>query len=185
MKRSTNLMNATTRHTVIASSIGDITIVAGGDAIVGVYFPGHWTRPNTRMFGARVADSSDPLLTVAERQLTEYLDNKRVGFDLPTNPAGDDFQIRVWALLAEIPYGETVTYGDLAERIGDRRLAQDVGQAVGSNPLSMIVPCHRVVGKDGKLTGYAGGLERKRKLLELEGAIQREPVVTNLLLWAD
>jgi methylated-DNA-[protein]-cysteine S-methyltransferase len=141
------------------------------------------------MFGSRVAAASDPLLTAAARQIEEYLAGERVEFDLPTDAAGDDFQLRVWALLAEIPYGETVTYGDLAERCGDRRLARDVGQAVGSNPLSMIVPCHRVVGKDGKLTGYAGGLDRKRSLLELEGALRPEPPAapgaTNLSLWGD
>ena len=177
-------MNAPRRHIVSSTPIGDLTIVAGGDAITGVYFPGHWTRPNARMFGARGAADSDPLLTAAARQIEEYLNGERVEFELPTGADGDDFQMRVWALLAEIPYGETVTYADLAERCGDRRLARDVGQAVGSNPLSMIVPCHRVVGKDGKLTGYAGGLERKRALLELEGAIRREPVASNLPLWS-
>jgi methylated-DNA-[protein]-cysteine S-methyltransferase len=82
---------------------------------------------------------------------------------------GDTFQQRVWTLLKGIPYGETTTYGELARDLGDPALARAVGRAVGSNPLSVIVPCHRVVGKDGKLTGYAGGLERKRFLLELEG----------------
>jgi methylated-DNA-[protein]-cysteine S-methyltransferase len=81
---------------------------------------------------------------------------------------GDAFQERVWSLVKEIPYGETATYGELATTLGSLALARDVGQAVGRNPLAVIVPCHRVVGKDGKLTGYAGGLSRKRALLELE-----------------
>jgi methylated-DNA-[protein]-cysteine S-methyltransferase len=81
---------------------------------------------------------------------------------------GDDFQQRVWAILREIPYGTTTTYGAIAGRLGDKALAQRVGQAVGRNPLSIVVPCHRVVGSNGWLTGYAGGLERKRRLLDLE-----------------
>jgi methylated-DNA-[protein]-cysteine S-methyltransferase len=91
-----------------------------------------------------------------------------VAFDLPLAVDGDEFQRRVWAMLDEIPFGETTTYGELAERLGDKALAQRVGQAVGHNPLSIVVPCHRVVGKDGKLTGYAGGLKRKQFLLDLE-----------------
>jgi methylated-DNA-[protein]-cysteine S-methyltransferase len=182
-------LNAPTRHIVSSTPIGELTIVASDEAIVGVYFPGHWTRPNARSFGPRVEPSADALLAAAERQLVEYLSGERVAFDLPTDATGDDFQTRIWELLRAIPFGETVTYGELAERYGDRRLAQDVGQAVGSNPLSMIVPCHRVVGKDGKLTGYAGGLERKRALLELEGALRpgppAAPGATNLSLWGD
>ena len=91
-------------------------------------------------------------------------------FDLPIELSGDEFQRQVWALLDEIPFGETTTYGELAERLGDKSLAQEVGQAVGHNPVSIIVPCHRVLGKNGKLTGYAGGLKRKQKLLDLESA---------------
>src|SRR4051795_12390183 len=102
-------MNATTRHAVMTTPIGEITIVADGDSIVGTYFPGHWTRPNARVFGARVAVASDPLLAAAARQITEYLDGERVEFELPTDVTGDDFQMRVWALLADIPYGDTVT----------------------------------------------------------------------------
>jgi methylated-DNA-[protein]-cysteine S-methyltransferase len=115
-----------------------------------------------------VEAGSDPLFTEAAAQLDGYLAGRRTAFDIPTALAGDEFQQRVWALLTDIPYGATTTYGTLATRLGDSALAQEVGQAVGRNPLPVIVPCHRVVGKDGKLTGYAGGIARKRFLLELE-----------------
>ena len=98
----------------------------------------------------------------------DFLAGDRTGFDLPTALRGDDLQRRVWDRLTAIPYGETVTYGELAAELADGSTAQEVGAAVGRNPLSIIVPCHRVVGKNGKLTGYAGGLERKKFLLDLE-----------------
>ena len=91
-----------------------------------------------------------------------------LAFQLPTATEGDPFQERVWSVLKEIPFGDTTTYGEIADRLGDRTQARAVGQAVGRNPLSIIVACNRVVGRDGKLKGYAGGLERKRSLLELE-----------------
>ena len=115
-----------------------------------------------------MALDADPLLSEVARQLEEYLAGERTEFDIPTAAHGDAFQERVWALLRQIPFGETTTYGELAERLGDKALARMVGRAVGHNPLSIIVPCHRVVGKNSKLTGYAGGLERKQFLLDLE-----------------
>ena len=163
-------MDAYTRHAVVTTPMGDITLVASGDALIGVYFPKHWTKPNARAFGLKVEAASDRLLAEAERQLSEYLLGARTAFDLPTQTRGDAFQEQIWSLIREIPYGRTATYGELAEKYGDRTLARDVGKAVGSNPLAVIVPCHRVVGKDGKLVGYAGGLDRKRALLDLEGA---------------
>lgn len=160
---------ADTRHAVVETPIGPITLVASGHALVGVYFPGHWYKPAQHAFGAKVSVADDPLLTVAERQLRAYLAGERDAFDLPTETHGDAFQERVWSLIAAIPYGETATYGELAASLGQPGDARDVGQAVGRNPLAIVVPCHRVVGKDGKLTGYAGGLARKKALLELEG----------------
>src|SRR4029077_20562880 len=103
-------------------------------------------------------------------QLAAYFAGERTRFHLDLRPVGDPFKQKVWALLQEIPYGETCSYGDLARLLGDRNLAQAVGHASALNPISIVVPCHRVVATDGKLTGYAGGLERKRFLLELEGA---------------
>ena len=157
-----------TRHAIVDTAIGDLTIVATAGTVTGVYFPRHWTRPPREAFGPRVDVRDDALLEAARTQLTEYLARKRTSFDLPTAADGDDFHRRVWDMLTEIPYGATATYGDLAERLGDMSLAQSVGQAVGHNPLSIVIPCHRVVGKNGKLTGYAGGLARKQTLLDLE-----------------
>jgi methylated-DNA-[protein]-cysteine S-methyltransferase len=156
------------RHAVIDTVIGEITVVATADAIVGLYFPDHWTNPSRDAFGPRVAVEDDPLVTTARTQLTEYLSGLRTSFDVPTSAPGSVFQQQVWAMLVEIPRGETTTYGELAARVGGTSLARLVGQAVGHNPLSIIVPCHRVVGKNGTLTGYAGGLARKQFLLELE-----------------
>lgn len=163
------MMPSETRHTIAPTSLGAITLVASGPALTGVYFPGHWSRPNAQTFGQRVSAPEDAVLSVAGHQLQEYLAGERVAFDLAAATHGDAFQERVWAALREIPYGETITYGNLAKALGQGALAHEVGQAVGRNPLSIIIPCHRVVGKDGKLTGYAGGVERKRTLLDLEG----------------
>lgn len=160
-------MNAT--HTTIESPIGELTLVAKDGVLSGVYFPGHWHMPAPEVFGAR----SERGFEQAREQLGEYLAGERTEFELTTTVAGEEFQRRVWELIDRIPYGQTTTYGEMAEELGDPRLAREVGAAVGRNPLSIVVPCHRVVGKDGKLTGYAGGLERKRFLLELEGAGER------------
>jgi methylated-DNA-[protein]-cysteine S-methyltransferase len=162
----------TTRHTLIDTDLGRLTVVADGGNLTGVYFPHHWYRPSEERFGPFVDSDSDPLFTETAVQLRDYLAGRRATFDIPTATVGDAFQEQVWALLKEIPYGTTTTYGALAQRLGDASLAQRVGQAVGRNPLSMIVPCHRVVGKDGKLTGYAGGLDRKRFLLDLEEPVE-------------
>ena len=156
-----------TTHTTIDTPLGELTLVAENGSLSGVYFPGHWTRPDRATFGERSDDGFEEV----ERQLSEYFAGDRTSFDLPTSATGDAFQRRVWAAIAEIPYGRTTTYGKIARQLGDPALAREVGAAVARNPLSVIVPCHRVVGRDGKLTGYAGGLRRKQFLLELEGAI--------------
>ncbi|HEY4463141.1 MAG TPA: methylated-DNA--[protein]-cysteine S-methyltransferase [Streptosporangiaceae bacterium] len=157
-----------TRHAIVGTVLGEITLVATDDAVVGVYFAHHWTRPSRDGFGPEADPGDDVLLGRARSQLDEYLSGERTSFDLPTAATGDPFEQRVWAMLKEIPFGETATYKDLAGKLGDSSLAWAVGQAVGHNPLSIIVPCHRVVGKNGKLTGYAGGLKRKQFLLDLE-----------------
>jgi methylated-DNA-[protein]-cysteine S-methyltransferase len=151
-------------HTTIDSPVGELTLVARDGSLTGVYFPHHWYRPDPATFG----DRDDAGFGEAECQLAEYFAGDRERFDLPLGPCGDAFQHRVWELINRIPYGQTATYGDLAKELGEGTLAKDVGAAVGRNPLSVIVPCHRVVGKDGSLTGYAGGLARKRFLLDLE-----------------
>jgi methylated-DNA-[protein]-cysteine S-methyltransferase len=159
----------TATHTVIDSPIGELTLVAGDGVLSGIYFPGHWHMPAPEVFGTR----SEGGFEQAQEQLGEYFAGERAEFKLATTIAGDEFQRRVWELIDRIPYGQTTTYGEMADELGDPALAREVGAAVGRNPLSIVVPCHRVVGKDGKLTGYAGGLERKRFLLELEGAGER------------
>jgi methylated-DNA-[protein]-cysteine S-methyltransferase len=157
-----------TRHALVDSPLGELTLVADGDALVGLYFRNHWYKPSMQTLGPRVDTADDTLLAEAQKQLDDYLTGSRAHFDLPTTTHGDDLQRRVWDRLTAIPYGETVTYGELADELADGTTAQQVGAAVGRNPLSIVVPCHRVVGKDGKLTGYAGGLERKKFLLGLE-----------------
>ena len=157
-----------TRHAVIDSPLGELTLAAEDDALTGLYFRHHWYRPTDEALGRRVDAESDGLLAEAQKQLTDYLAGRRHGFNLPTRLNGDEAQRRVWHLLSTIPYGSTITYGELAAAMSDGTTAREVGQSVGRNPLSVIVPCHRVVGRNGQLTGYAGGLRRKQFLLELE-----------------
>jgi methylated-DNA-[protein]-cysteine S-methyltransferase len=156
------------RHAIITTSLGALTVVAEDDAIAGVYFPHHWHPPVAGSIGELVDEADDPVIAGLHHQLDEYLSGARETFELSTVTHGNPFEERVWKLLNEIPYGQTTTYGELAAQLGDPSLARKVGQAVGHNPISVVVPCHRVLGKDGKLTGYAGGLERKQALLDLE-----------------
>lgn len=158
----------TTRHTVIESPLGELTLVANDDALTGVYFRHHWHPPASDAMGRYVEATADELFDRTKKQLDEYLAGERTQFDLPVALAGEPSQQRVWDLLADIAYGQTTTYGELAAKLADGTTAYEIGQAIGRNPLSIIVPCHRVVGKDGTLTGYAGGLQRKRFLLDLE-----------------
>ena len=165
-----------TEHTTIDTELGGLTLVADGGNLTGLYFPHHWYMPARATFGPRVDAADSALFARVATQLPEYLAGDRTTFDLPTRTHGTPFEEQVWALLREIPYGSTTTYGALARELADQPLAKDVGRAVGRNPLSVIVPCHRVIGADGKLTGYAGGLRRKQFLLEREHAIrQAEP----------
>jgi methylated-DNA-[protein]-cysteine S-methyltransferase len=168
---TTTTTTHTITHTTIDTPLGELTLVAANGALSGVYFPGHWTRPDPATFGTRSAQRSEDGFEYIERQLAEYLAGERRSFDVATTTSGDTFQQRVWELIEQIPYGQTSTYGQLARELGSPTLARRVGNAVAHNPLSIVVPCHRVLGKDGKLTGYAGGLHRKRFLLELEGAL--------------
>jgi len=158
----------TARHTVIDSPLGELTLAADGDNLTGVYFRHHWHPPTADALGQYVDPVGDELFSNARGQLHEYLAGVRTQFDLPIALAGSPRQLRVWNLLSDIGYGQTRTYGELAAALADGITAYEVGQAVGRNPLSIVVPCHRVVGKGGAMTGYAGGLKRKRFLLELE-----------------
>jgi methylated-DNA-[protein]-cysteine S-methyltransferase len=157
------------RHSTIGTDeIDDVIVVAEDDAISGIYFPQHWTKPDWSSFGPAVDAKNDPVISKAVDELREYLRGDRTTFDFGIVLHGNEFQQRVWTILRDIPFGETRTYGDIAEQLGDRALARTVGQAVGHNPISIVVGCHRVVGKSGSLTGYAGGLTRKAFLLDLE-----------------
>ena len=151
-------------HTVMDSPVGPLTLVAADGALTGLYMDLQRHRPLQERFGER---DPTPLREVI-RQLDEYFTGQRTEFDLPMTLAGTPFQRTVWAALREIPYGETMSYGHLAERIGRPGAARAVGLANGRNPIGIIVPCHRVVGATGSLTGYGGGLERKQYLLEFE-----------------
>jgi methylated-DNA-[protein]-cysteine S-methyltransferase len=168
---STAPTTTSTRYVIVDSPIGPLTLVRDDDGLTGLYFPGHWTRPDRDSFGTQVESSDDRGFDDAIAQLGEYFAGERRDFDLPLNPRGGDQARQVWQLLVEIPYGETTTYGALAGKVGGSVDARDIGSFVGHNPLSILIPCHRVVGSTGKLTGYAGGLKRKQYLLELEKAI--------------
>ena len=151
-------------YAVLETPIGGLTLVGDGHALSGLYFPDHARRPGSATFGAR----DDGAFADARIQLAEYFAGQRTAFDLPMAPRGNEFQQAVWRLLTTIPYGSTRSYGHLAAQLGDPGLARAVGAANGRNPISIVVPCHRVVGHDGSLTGYAGGLARKAYLLDLE-----------------
>ena len=151
-------------HWVLATRLGELTVVHEGGVLTGLYFPRHWPRPDRASFGVRADRGSEEVA----RQLHEYLAGDRSVFDLPIEARGAEFDRRVWDLIMQVPYGQTTTYGDLARRLGAGTDPRDVGAAVGRNPLCILIPCHRVVGSTGSLTGYAGGLHRKRQLLRIE-----------------
>jgi methylated-DNA-[protein]-cysteine S-methyltransferase len=151
-------------HYLMESPLGTLTLVSTNGALSGLYMPDHLRGPKRDSLGSRTAFGFD----LASTQLNEYFERKRTDFDLPIAPRGTTFQQSVWSLLRSIPYGETRSYGQLADLLGNRLAIRAVGLANGRNPISIIVPCHRVVGSNGSLTGYAGGLERKRALLDLE-----------------
>jgi methylated-DNA-[protein]-cysteine S-methyltransferase len=154
-------------HVVIDSLVGPLTLVATDGALSGLYMDMQRHRPSDETFGAPGDPDSEPFASVAE-QLAAYFAGDLTEFDMPLHLHGTPFQQRVWEALQEIPYGETTTYGELAVEIGRPSASRAVGLANGRNPVSVIVPCHRVVGSTGSLTGYGGGLDRKRYLLDFE-----------------
>jgi methylated-DNA-[protein]-cysteine S-methyltransferase len=159
----------------VPSPVGELLVAASDRGITGVYFPIPDRMPKDR---AKWVEDDGPRrasewLTEARRQLTEYFAGSRTTFELPLDPSGTAFQHRVWEALRAIPYGTTTSYGELARRLGDVRATRAVGAANGRNPISIVVPCHRVVGAKGELTGFGGGLDRKRWLLEHEGALMK------------
>lgn len=161
----------TTYYTHIDSPIGPLLLIGDGVALTGLHMANgkhpvaiepHWQH-------------DDGVFATAGDQLTAYFDNRRQVFDLPLKPAGTPFQQRVWTALLAIPFGQVESYGALARRIGKPTASRAVGMANGRNPISIIVPCHRVIGADGSLTGYGGGIERKRWLLTHEGWLDKAP----------
>jgi len=150
------------RYSTLTTPIGELVITADPDgAVTSLHLPNH--PPDTTGW-----ERDDALLDPARRQLAEYFAGERTAFDLPLRPAGAEFQKQVWDALLRIPYGETASYGEIARELGHPTASRAVGAANGRNPIAIIVPCHRVIGSDGSLTGYAGGLDCKRALLDLE-----------------
>lgn len=156
-------------RTVVESAVGPLTVVAEDGAIVGLYMSLQRHRPDDGLLGTAASPGDQGgLFKAAAEQLDAYFAGTLTRFTLPLAPHGSLFQQRVWAALQEIPYGQTESYGELALRIGSPGAARAVGLANGRNPIGIVIPCHRVVGSDGRLTGYGGGIERKKQLLDLE-----------------
>lgn len=156
-----------TTHVTVDSPLGPLRLVTDGEHLTGVFFTEHRHAPTD--LGAEVAlDNAPEVLRDSASQLGEYFAGGRTSFDLPLAAHGTDFQHRVWAALQRIPYGQTWSYGQLAKELGSPGASRAVGLANGRNPISIVVPCHRVVGASGAITGYGGGVARKQTLLELE-----------------
>jgi methylated-DNA-[protein]-cysteine S-methyltransferase len=152
-----------TAYDTIDSPIGELLLTAEGGALTRLHFSPFSVDPAWEHDPAALAESA--------RQLREYFAGERTEFELDLGPAGTAFQRSVWDRLVTIPYGETTTYGELARELGDPRKVRAVGMANGRNPIAIVVPCHRVIGADGSLVGFGGGLERKRTLLDLEAEV--------------
>ncbi len=151
-------------YTIIDSPIGELLLAGDGHTLRYLHMlDGHKRMPIPPEWERR-----DQAFAEVRKQLMEYFGGERTEFELELDPAGTPFQLRVWGALTAIPYGTTISYGELAARIGEPGMARAVGAANGSNRIAVIVPCHRVIGADGSLTGYGGGLPRKRLLLDLE-----------------
>lgn len=169
-------MNATVEpalsSALVASPLGDLTVVVGDRGVRAILFPheraGRVTVDVVAAAPPAGRAAHDDLLDRTAAQLAEYFAGERTDFDLPLDPRGTEFQLRAWRALRDIPYGSTTTYAGQAAAIGSPSAVRAVGAANGRNPISIVVPCHRVVGADGTLTGYAGGMDAKRYLLDLE-----------------
>jgi methylated-DNA-[protein]-cysteine S-methyltransferase len=161
-----NVTSPTTITTSMDSPIGELTLTADGGSLTGVHM--NEQRHTPKIPAAYKRDEAGLAHVVA--QLDAYFAGELTDFELPITMHGTEFQRRVWAALCEIPYGETISYGELARWVGNPKASRAVGLANGRNPLAIVVPCHRVIGADGSLTGYGGGLDRKVWLLEHEGA---------------
>jgi methylated-DNA-[protein]-cysteine S-methyltransferase len=156
-------------HVILPSPIGPLTLVAEAGQLTALYLDSQRHRPDEDTLGEPGNPGAAPFAAAA-RQLGDYFAGQLTDFDLPLAPAGTDFQRQVWAALRTISYGQTWSYAQVAEKIGRASAVRAVGLANGKNPISVVIPCHRVIGSDGSLTGYGGGLDRKRFLLDLESA---------------
>jgi methylated-DNA-[protein]-cysteine S-methyltransferase len=154
---------------IVDSPVGRLWLAATDAGLTHLLFASEMKNPPSPEAGG---EESARILLEAERQLTEYFEKKRKAFEIPLALEGTEFQLEVWNALKAIPYGRTVSYGELAERLGKPDAIRAVGAANGANPIAIMVPCHRVIGADGKLTGYGGGLYIKRRLLEMEQGIR-------------
>jgi methylated-DNA-[protein]-cysteine S-methyltransferase len=163
-------MNNTRYYTHSDSPFGELMLLSDGKALTGVYMPDQRHGPPAPAPEWR-RDDSLPAFSAAKEQLASYFRGERTRFDLPLSATGTAFQQRVWTELSAIPFGETISYAELARRIGNAKAVRAVGLANGRNPLGIVVPCHRVIGANGSLTGYGGGLDRKRALLEFEARV--------------
>ena len=160
-----------TRYTILETPVGSLLALGDGEFLTGLFMHGRPHAPGRELWGTSDPRSFAPLAS----QLRAYFAGEIQGFDLPIRLSGTDFQRCVWAELEKIPYGETRSYLDVARAIGRPRGARAVGSANGQNPISIVVPCHRVVGASGSLTGYAGGVDRKRWLLAHESSHRAHP----------
>jgi methylated-DNA-[protein]-cysteine S-methyltransferase len=167
----------TTSSTRISTPVGELLLTASDTALTGVYFPTSRRGPPPTQRADWIEDDgrgpAGEILARTRQQLSEYFDGSRTTFELPLEALGSAFEHRVWNAVRAIPYGVTTSYGELARRLGDVTATRAVGAANGKNPIPIIVPCHRVVGAKGDLTGFGGGLDRKRWLLEHEGILMK------------
>ena len=159
-------MTSTLTSTTMSSPVGELTLIASDAGLRAVLWPVE--RDGRVTFAEDIENGDHPVLAAAKTQIAEYLAGERSSFDLPLDLVGTDFQIDVWHALDAIPFGETQSYGELADGLGKPGAARAVGAATGRNPVSIIIPCHRLVGSSGKLTGFAGGIHAKRWLLQHE-----------------
>ena len=162
------------RHAAAPTALGVFTLVADDVAVTAVHYPGQDPHPDGG-WGSPVRAEDHPVLGPAATQLAEYVSGARTGFDLPLRPSGTPFQREAWAALLAIPYGVTRSYREQAEALGRPNAVRAVGAANGRNPIPVVIPCHRVIGSGGALTGYAGGTTLKRALLDLESGVRRLP----------
>lgn len=158
-------------YKTISSPVGKLKLIADGDGLAAILWEND--KPNRVRIKADIEDNDNPVLLETEKQLNEYFAGKREVFSVPLRPVGTEFQNKVWQALTTIPFGETRSYRQIAEQVTSPRGVRAVGAANGKNPISIIVPCHRVIGASGELTGFAGGLDVKARLLQMENANRR------------